>query len=219
MRPSDGALLGDVRSVNACGVGIDDEPVALRAPVPPRLAGSLPIVGLPFTETCFGWFVTRDMRVVQGSLRRLDALFVGERVDPPAPGRIPIETVRQIVGVGIKVLVAGRTRILVDQSARLAAQLAELAAIQAGAVDGREVPGQGRSLLPVEETDLRHNPNGKRVSGTVREGVITALGWVGVPEAELDGALVSGIACFDVLSGGKVLSVVYADVVQVLRVG
>ena len=84
---------------------------------------------------------------------------------------------------------------------------------------GGRSQGRGVPCFRWRKTDLRHNPNGKRVSGTVREGVITALGWVGVPEAELDGALVSGIACFDVLSGGKVLSVVYADVVQVLRVG
>ena len=76
--------------------------------------------------------------------------------------------------------------ILVDHSARIADQLAELTTVQAGAVDGGDVPGQGRPLITVEAADLRYNPLGEWVSGIVRERVIPAFVGKGVSESQLD---------------------------------
>ena len=68
-----------------------------------------------------------------------------------------------------------------------------------GMSQGRAVP-----CFLWQATDLRYNPIGERVSGAIRERVNPRLEGVGVPEPQLHGALVSVIAGFEVLSGGKV---------------
>ena len=103
-------------------------------------------------------------------------------MDSPTPGRVTVEPVGHIVGLGVEALVLGRMSIPVDHADRLAEQLLELAGVQAGAVDWGDVPGECRSLLAVEAADLRYNPNRERTSRTVREGVVPVFGGIGVPE-------------------------------------
>ena len=121
VRPDNGALPGDVRCLIANGVGIDDEPIPIGASVPPRLAGSLPVLSLPLAEALFRRFVARDVRVVQGSLSRPETLPGGEGINPPAPGGIPVEAIRQGVGLGVEVLPQGGLGVSVDHATPLAA--------------------------------------------------------------------------------------------------